>query len=401
MSHIAYFNIPFLGHINPSLALVQELVRLGETVDYYCFEEVRPQIEFTGAQFQRLPTRHIDSMTKPQAPSGPVLTSHLMEISLEVMPVLLERFRRDPPAMIILGHLCPWGSFIGRVLNIPTVVTYSSFAQLPNLLPPLPLFLMAQNIRWFPKNLPFFFKYWQLSRQLARQYDIERPKMKDLFGILGDLNIIFTSEMFQPNRENCGCSYVFTGASLTDRIPDSEFSSTEIQWKSLIYISLGTLFNQNVPFFKNCLLAFQGTEHTVVMLVDNSTNIQALGEIPPNFIIRSQVPQLEILKYARVFITHGGMNSTSESLVNRVPLVVYPQGADQYVIAKRIQELGVGVWLTPKNLQPMPLRTLVERVMTDAGIQRNVERVGNSLREAGGAPKAAKVILEFKNATRS
>jgi len=132
------------------------------------------------------------------------------------------------------------------------------------------------------------------------------------------------------------------------------------------------------------------------MAVGKSVDMQLLGEIPPNFIIRHFVPQLEVLKHSSVFITHGGMNSTMEALIDGVPLVVFPQATDQYLVASRVQELGVGVWVKQQNIQPEKLRELVEKIMQDSSIRRNVERLGKSLVEAGGTQRAVDKILELK-----
>ena len=44
-----------------------------------------------------------------------------------------------------------------------------------------------------------------------------------------------------------------------------------------------------------------------------------IGRPPPNFIVQPYVPQLEVLRRAAAFVTHGGMNSVSESLGLGVP----------------------------------------------------------------------------------
>ena len=49
MAKAVFFNIPAHGHVNPTLPLVQELVRRGETVIYYAIEDFRRKIEATGA----------------------------------------------------------------------------------------------------------------------------------------------------------------------------------------------------------------------------------------------------------------------------------------------------------------------------------------------------------------
>jgi UDP:flavonoid glycosyltransferase YjiC (YdhE family) len=46
-----FFCIPAYGHHNPSIAVVRELVRRGNNVRYYSFEEFRGKIESTGAEF--------------------------------------------------------------------------------------------------------------------------------------------------------------------------------------------------------------------------------------------------------------------------------------------------------------------------------------------------------------
>lgn len=55
MSKIVFVEMPAYGHVNPTLPVVQELVRRGEQVIYYVAEEFRPQIEQVGATFRPYP----------------------------------------------------------------------------------------------------------------------------------------------------------------------------------------------------------------------------------------------------------------------------------------------------------------------------------------------------------
>ncbi len=52
MTTYVFLNVPGHGHVNPTLAVVQELVRRGERVIYYLSEEFRAAIEATGATFR-------------------------------------------------------------------------------------------------------------------------------------------------------------------------------------------------------------------------------------------------------------------------------------------------------------------------------------------------------------
>lgn len=54
MANVLVINFPGEGHINPTLAIVSELIRRGETVVSYCIEDFRKKIEATGAEFESL-----------------------------------------------------------------------------------------------------------------------------------------------------------------------------------------------------------------------------------------------------------------------------------------------------------------------------------------------------------
>ena len=51
MKKIVFFSIPALGHTNPTIELVSELVNRGNQVWYYSFNEYREKIENAGAKF--------------------------------------------------------------------------------------------------------------------------------------------------------------------------------------------------------------------------------------------------------------------------------------------------------------------------------------------------------------
>merc|ERR1712110_1393603 len=72
----------------------------------------------------------------------------------------------------------------------------------------------------------------------------------------------------------------------------------------------------------------------------------ALGEIapPPNSICAAEVPQVDLLKAGvDVFLTHGGQNSFTEALANKVPVVVCPGLGDQFLNAQKAVDMGVGL----------------------------------------------------------
>ena len=405
MADLVFFNVPYYGHIDPTLGLVQELAKRGEEIDYYCTKEFRYRIESAGARFQPLPSQ-LDPM------SFLTMESYGMETSLELLPILSEQIRRDLPKLLIFESTCLLGYLLSKLLQLPTVSTHTVTFVPPGLnLPMSELLAFILPPQWFPllsalhpisegsivEKLQWFFNHRYLWRQLKQQYPTGDVKLKEMLRLQGDLNIVFLSEDLPIKRELYDESYIFTGPCYLDIPPDTDFPLEELEGESVVYISLGTFYNQDVSFFKKCLFAFNQSHHRVVMTIGKSLDIRLLGEIPSNFIVRNWVPQLEILKYARLFITHGGLNGVLGGLMNRVPLVVFPRGADQFFLASRVEELGAGMWLRNKNFQPMELRQIAEKVMKSPDIRDNVERLGNSFVKAGAVSEATDKIIEFKN----
>ncbi|MEM9824777.1 MAG: nucleotide disphospho-sugar-binding domain-containing protein, partial [Bacteroidota bacterium] len=56
-----------------------------------------------------------------------------------------------------------------------------------------------------------------------------------------------------------------------------------------------------------------------------------------------RVPQQFLLRYCSMFITHGGMNSVKESIMEAVPMLVYPIDIDQVGNARKVTYKKMGL----------------------------------------------------------
>ena len=107
------------------------------------------------------------------------------------------------------------------------------------------------------------------------------------------------------------------------------------------------------------------------------------------------VPQLEVLKMADEFVTHGGMNSVSESLVYGTPMVVIPFSSDQPVNARCIEKLGVGKRLEYSDVNKDSIKEYVLSVLLDTDIKDNIAKVKKLIRQAPGNPGGAETIIDY------
>ena len=166
-----------------------------------------------------------------------------------------------------------------------------------------------------------------------------------------------------------------------------------------MYISLGTINHLDEPFYRAVFTAFGDYPAQFILSVGRNTEIVRLGTIPENFIVHNYVPQLAILQQVDLFITHGGMNSVHEGLYYSVPEIVVPHQFEQLLNGKQVVQVGAGVLLGGHypygKVTPQELRDAVERVLGTPAYRKNAQRIGATLRAAGGYKRAVAEIEAF------
>jgi MGT family glycosyltransferase len=395
MATTAFFSLPFYSHVNISLYLVSELVRRGERVYFYSADEFRPQIEQTGAIFCSYGNvdDRIGIYDNPL-----LLTYDIAKLTPELVEACLPTVRSQQPDYIIYDTFAYWGGIIAQVLGLPTIASQATFslrsqvvAKYPSLREKLLTYLSEVGKEIAESN--------RIFAHIADTFQIAPIKFPDTMTIWGEHTFVYTSRQFQPASEVFDPQYVhFIGPYIKSRHEASDFPFERLaQDKPLIYISLGTIFNNDPAFFRACLQAFAGTAYQVVMSIGNKVDAAALGSIPDNFIIGTHVPQIQLLSRCALFITHGGLNSVVEAMYKGVPMVVIPPaGGDQPFIALRIQELGAGQILDPQSISAQSLREAAEFVLAHSSFAEASATIGASLQDAGGSTYAGNIIEQFK-----
>jgi len=374
------------GHVNPTIGLVKELMNRGEKVTYISSEEFREKIEKTGAKFKGIKNLSNSKDSKPPLETIGRFKEMLEEI-LEFVFNTKEKFD-----YIIYDSVFIIGNEVGRVLNIPTICSITTFATNESTNIFSDLFKQVA-----PRIQPLLTSsvYLNFVKNLQEKYDIKFPSISTAVGGTGMINIVYTSKYFQIYGESFDESFKFIGPSIADRNEDMSLSLETNDKKKLIYISLGTIFNNSIEFYENCFKAFDNMDVKIIMSIGKNIDVNTFKSIPSNFVVRNYVSQLEILKQADVFITHGGMNSTNEGLYYDVPLVLIPQFADQPFVAKRVAELGAGIIIEKDKVTPEILKQSVVKILSDNNFRINSKKIGKSLREAGGFKRGVDEILNL------
>ncbi|NOW03269.1 macrolide family glycosyltransferase [Clostridium beijerinckii] len=404
MSKALFVNMLGHGHVNPTIGIVRELINRGEDVTYIAGEEFRDKIEKTGAKF--IGHKNLFDLSSLITSSLNLETNEKLLNALNTFKEIIEEiFKLDEKFdYIIYDSSFILGEEVGRVLNIPTISSSSIFAineKIIKSLLDLPISqkfkLKMEGAKPKIKEILSSHNYVDFVNELQEKYNIKFPSMVERSGKKGMLNIVYTSKYFQPYSESFDESYKFIGSSVIDRKESIDFDLSNNEDKKVIYISLGTIFNNSIEFYECCFKAFCNMNVKVIMSVGRKIDISIFKNIPSNFIVRNYVPQLEVLKYADVFITHGGMNSTNEGLYFNIPLILIPQSVDQPFVANRVAELGAGIVIEKNRITPEALNKCVAEILSDDNFKLNSEKIGESLREAGGYKVGVDEIIKLKN----
>ena len=390
MAKALFFNIPAHGHINPSLPLVAELVNRGHEISYYATDHFRQRVNHTGAEFftytdvkdDYFDTYGLDG-SDPQRAAVTLLTT-----TKEILPELLELTHQAQPDYIIYDCMCPWGYFVGKIMNLPAVSSFSLMPLSPRIM--LNWQILRIMLPMMLKGIRNGIEASRLASELGKQYDIEPLNQMTVLSAPGDLSISYSSSAFIPYADSLDDNFRLVGWTLLETPSDEPF--VHDTGRKLIYISLGTVSNENPDFFKTCITALEDTPYDVLISTGNSFSADQFGTLPEHITVKKWIPQAQVLQQADLFITHGGLNSIHEGLYCDLPLLVVPQQTEQTFNAMRVVELGVGLILKQKQVNTETIRSKVEELLSHDRYRKGAQRLGESLRSAGGVSRAVDEI---------
>lgn len=386
---ILMVNVPFSGHINPTLALAEELVRRGHKVSYILNNEWREQIEGIGADFiPYMDHGDFRVVLKNGHPKNIFEVLHMWEYVYDTIIAVGEQYD------VLIYEFYTFIAYAAGIrLGLKVIRQFSTFAVNENNINSM---LSSDNKEISLLKNRFLLKLITIIVCGKRKLFTENI-LTEITKVPVKANIAYTARDFQINREEFGEEYCFVGPMINERkcdisIPYDKMTGT------IIYISLGTIQNEQTTFYKKCMEAWKTSDDmSVIMSVGEKTDIQRLMPIPHNFYVYHYVPQLEVLEKSSVFVTHGGMNSVNEGLYFENRILGIPMDLDQYAVVKQVQELKLGYGLDKDCVIPEVLRKSVQELLVDDDIAKSVKNMSKVMRNAGGAKRAAEFVEKEAN----
>lgn len=367
--NILFINGVFEGHVNGVTEIIKDLVSLGHNVTCYVINSFEEKLKRTGA---KLKTYYIDRNSIKLPPDAPQLAINLYILIKAYEAILSDAIKvKEQYDYLIVDRFFD-GVELNKIFKAKTVISTYTCVFDTYKFPNVDLFIQQRRAAFEPINKKYNLN---IRDYLQLVYIADAP-----------YKLIFTSKLFNPdNRALTDDSFLFIGPSIEERPLDDSFKFKKDENKKLIYISLGTVFNENIEFYKKCIKAFENEkEFQIIMSIGKSLDIKALGDLPDNFFVYNYVPQIQVLDYTDIFVSHGGTNSIYEALLlKNLPLIVIPVYGDQLACAKQIEKNEAGVTLDIKNLTPEILLNSVKTFLENKEKYKNgVNTLVESFKEA-------------------
>ncbi|CAL8107615.1 unnamed protein product [Orchesella dallaii] len=113
-----------------------------------------------------------------------------------------------------------------------------------------------------------------------------------------------------------------------------------------------------------------------------------MPDTPPNVLIRKWLPQQDILGHPNVklFMTHGGLLSTQESVYHGVPLLGFPMFGDQDMNIKQAETAGYAKFFEILELSEEKLENAINEMINNAKYSVKAKELSKLVRDVPQTP---------------
>lgn len=364
---------PLDGHVAAVAAVAAELARRGHKVAWTGHRaslepRLRPRSRIFSALGDEDAARLRDARLRAHGPADPRFWEEfLVPLGHAMMPgveTALDRFRPD---VVVGDQLALAAPVAARRREIPWATAAATPAEFTR-----PLADRPEDERRVRERIGAFQLDHGIDDLLDLRFSDHLVLVFSTGALLGDVSIF-------PDH------FAFVGPVLGRPAP-SAFPWDRLDGRPALLVSLDTADDPSRQRF------FRVAAETV-----REMDVQAVfaappalvGDVPPNVLVRGQVPRLKLLERMSAVVCDGGYGAVCESLAHGVPLVAAPIRDDQPIIAGMVEEAGAGTAVPFDGVRPDELRAALTTVLADGAHRAAAGRVRDSFAAAGGAAEAA------------
>ncbi len=388
---VAVIHVSRDGHIRALLPLVAALTDRGARVVQWAYPEWETECLAAGSEFRAVPDFGIDV---DEPPTNLIAVAEFVARATELAtPWMTEQIRDSGADVVLRDTIAQWGRYAAYEVGLPQVAFSPAMAPHRGVRPPLRSVPAA--LAMLAVGTQDALRLRRISRRLQRRYGAPMGDWLDVLGgRYGATTLIGTSRELQMSPEGLADEDVrFVGplraASPPGRGEEPTLASLADE-EELVYVSLGTAFEDRPDFFRDAAHALARPGRRVVLSIGRIAP-QAIGPLPAGVTAHAHVDQLAVLRRADLFITHGGFNGVQEGLVAGVPLLLFPQMQEQVFNTELVSKLGAGLRL--RRPTPARIGARADLILSDSRFRDAARRTGAELRAAVDMDGAVQAVL--------
>lgn len=409
MTHFAFVAPPFLGHVNPMLALARELVRRGHRATFLHMADAESLVQGEGIAF-----RAVGQGTHPPGTLAGI--RHRMATIrgfwglggvVRDVATTTDMLCRDLPAALraigadalLADQSEAAGGLVAAHLRMP-VVSVSNALPLnrePGVPPPFTPWRYDPTPWGTERNLGGYRVSDFLMRELARVI----LGYAEAWG-LGDLRTIedCASPMAQVGQTVAG--FDMPRVALPDvfhhagplRDPeggDRAFRMPEPDGRPLVYASLGTLQGGRVSIFRRIAEAARRLDMRLILAHGGALTPGEVATLPGRPTVHGFVPQDVVLREAALAVLNGGLNTVMDAMAAGVPVVAVPIAFEQGAIAARLERAGAGRSVSRRFLTAGRMERAMREVATTPSFRARSRDLAREVARGRGIHLAADI----------
>ncbi|PUZ30538.1 glycosyltransferase, MGT family [Chitinophaga costaii] len=393
---ILFVTIPEKGHINPMIGVAQHLQAMGYELAFFAQVDISLQLRRAGLQGQvyhdpspvnidpQFITKGADFVKK--LANKEWLRQWIKTLLIDAVPgqvQLLDAVVKNfAPSLIVTDPMVYAAALVAHTHNLPWVGISSSLNPItPD--------------DWQCELTDTLHTLEPLRNALFEAQGL-LPRFKVSDAISPWLNIVFATETYMP-RHICGNDFSYYAGNsfpMQSRGDETDFPFHRLEpGKRKVYMSMGSQIYYHPHLFSTVAQALYDDDIQLVFAINELLNTPFADTLPRHVMAVSYAPQLQLLPYIDLVISHGGANSAMEALANGVPLALLPICNDQFLQAQFVTRAGAGIVLNPHLPSATRYREqLLPLLQAGSPVRAHASSIGASFRAKTGPLGAAQEI---------
>ena len=169
-----------------------------------------------------------------------------------------------------------------------------------------------------------------------------------------------------------------------ERLPD----------RPTVYVTLGTVHN-DPGVFRVLVAALAGVDCNVIVTVGRNNDPASLEPVPPNAVVERYIPQALLLPHCSAVVSHGGSGSVLATLAAGLPMLLVPQGADQFENAAHAARIGAARVLRRDELNEEAARATVISLLGEESYRASAQSVAAEIAAMPPPEELVPVLIDF------